>query len=119
MAKQKENYLAYVPVISSRNSWELREDGLVTVHMVHRGFYARIAQKFFGRPGVSHIKLDSMGSFIFCRIDGTRTVGDLAELVSEEFGEAAEPLYQRLVEYMQILRNNRFIYFAGKDRVPG
>ena len=118
MAKQKENYLAYVPVISPQNSWDVREDGIVTIHMVHLGFFPWIAQRFFGRPRVSHIKLDRMGSFIFQRIDGVKTVNELAQLVSEEFGEEAEPLYGRLVEYLQILRNNRFIYYVGKDKTP-
>ena len=119
MSKQKENYLDYIPVISPQNSWDMKENGIVTVHMVHRGFFPWIAQRFFGRPRVSHIKLDTMGSFIFRHIDGVRTVNELAELVDEAFGAEAEPLYRRLVEYMQILRNNQFIYFAGKDRVPG
>ena len=58
------------------------------------------------------------GSYIFQQIDGKRTVGDLALLMKERFGKDAEPLYDRLVKYMQILRNNGFIYFAGKDRMP-
>ena len=115
--KSAENYLDYIPVISDKNTWSV-EDGVVTVHMVHRGFYASIAQKFFHRPRVSHIKLDGHGSFVFQRIDGMRTVGDLALLVKEEFGDQAEPLYDRLVQYMQILRNNGFIYFRGKDKMP-
>lgn len=57
-----------------------------------------------------------MGSFIFQRIDGQRTVGQIAELVKAEFGQQAEPLYDRLVKYMQILRNNGFTRFAGKER---
>lgn len=115
MAKRQENYLEYIPVISEKNTWSV-QDGKVTVHMVHRGFYAWIAQKFFHRPRVSHIDLDRMGSFIFQRIDGKRTVGELALLVKAEFGREAEPLYDRLVQYMRILRNNGFIYYAGKDR---
>jgi hypothetical protein len=107
MAKKQKNYLDYIPVVKS--DWDDGENGLVTVHMVHRGFYAWVAQKFFHRPRVSHIDLDAMGSFIFRRIDGQRTVGDLAELVRAEFGEEAEPLYDRLVQYMKILRNNGFI----------
>ena len=113
--KTAENYLDFVPVISEQNTWSV-EDGVVTVHMVHRGFYAGIAQKVFHRPRVSHIKLDTHGSFIFQRIDGVRTVGDLAVLVKAEFGDQAEPLYDRLVQYMQILRNNGYIYFRGKDK---
>ena len=113
--KNQENYLDYVPVISPKNSWDVK-DGTVTIHMVHRGFYAWIAQKVFQRPRVSHIDLDAMGSFIFQRIDGKCTVGEIAELVKAEFGKDAEPLYDRLVKYMQILRNNGFICYAGKDR---
>jgi len=35
--------------------------------------------------------------------------------VKAEFGDRAEPLYDRLVKYLQILRNNDFIRFKGKD----
>ena len=118
MAKNlKENYLDYVPAISEKNTWS-QEAGKVTIHMVHRGFYAAIAQKFFHRPRVSHIDLDEHGSFIFPLIDGQRSVGDIAQRVKEKFGKDAEPLYERLVKYMQILRNNGFIYFVGKDKMP-
>ena len=116
MSKKQENYLDYIPVISEKNTWDVKEDGMVTIHMIHRSFYAWIAQRFFHRPRVSHIDLDAMGSFIFQRIDGQRTVGDIALLVKAEFGQKAEPLYDRLVKYMQILRNNGFIRYAGKDR---
>ena len=118
MAGEK-NYLRYIPAVSPLNTWDAGENGLVTVHMVHRGFWAWIARRFFGCPEVSHITLDAIGSFIFRCMDGTRTVGDLAELVRETFGAEAEPLYSRLVEYLQILRNNKFIYYAGEDRIPG
>ena len=114
MAKKGNNYLHYIPAISGKNTWDAAEDGLVTIHMVHRGFYAWVAQRFFHRPRVSHIALDAMGSFLFRHIDGQRTVGQLAELVREEFGQDAEPLYDRLVQYMRILQNNGFIYYAGK-----
>ena len=115
--KPQENYLDYIPVISAKNTWS-EENGVVTIHMVHRGVYAAIAQKVFHRPRVSHIALDAHGSFIFPKIDGTRTIGELALLVKAEFGADAEPLYERLVKYMQILRNNGFIYFKGKDKMP-
>jgi len=118
MAGKKENFLDYTPAISPRNGWDVKGNGLVTIHMEHRGFFPWIAQTFFGRPRVSHIDLDRVGSFIFQRIDGVKTVHELAQLVSEEFGEEAEPLYSRLVEYLQILRNNRFIYYAGRDKNP-
>ena len=44
-------------------------------------------------------------------------MGQLADDMRDHFGDEAEPLYDRLVQYMQTLRNNRFILFLGKDRV--
>lgn len=113
---KKQNYLDFVPVPNPQNTWS-EEGGLVTIHMVHRGFYDRLAQKVFHTPPVSHIQLDEYGSFLWQRIDGERSVGQLAQELREEYGEKAEPLYDRLVQYMQILRNNRFVLFRGKDKV--
>lgn len=118
MAKKKsENYLDFIPHVDPRNTWDAK-DGKVTIHMVHRGFYAAIAQKVFHRPRVSHIDLDEYGSFLWQRIDGKKTVGQLALEMKAEFGDKAEPVYDRLVKYMQILRNNKFILLGGKDRIP-
>lgn len=115
--KQKDNYLEYIPVYNPHNTWDEKNE-IVTIHMVHRGFYDKIAQKFFHTPRVSHIDLDAYGSFLWKQIDGEKTVGDLADIMKAQFGKDAEPLYDRLVKYMQILRNNRFILFRGKDRIP-
>ena len=117
MAKKKENYLDFIPVVNGQNTWDRGEDGVVTIHMVNRGFYNALAQKLFHTPRVSHIKLDEYGSFLWMRIDGVKTVGQLALELKEAYGEKAEPLYDRLVKYMQILRNNRFILFVGRDQV--
>lgn len=117
MAKKKENYLDFIPVVNGQNTWDRGEDGVVTIHMVNRGFYNTLAQKLFHTPRVSHIKLDEYGSFLWMRIDGVKTVGQLALELKEAYGEKAEPLYDRLVKYMQILRNNRFILFVGRDQV--
>ena len=117
MAKKKsENYLDYIPVYDPKNTWD-EADGKVTIHMIHRGVYDRIAQRFFHKPRVSHIDLDEHGSFLWLRIDGEKTIGALALEMKAQFGQKAEPLYDRLVHYMQILRNNGFILLKGKDRV--
>lgn len=116
--KQRENYLDFVPAVNPQNTWSEDADGIVTVHMVNRGFYNKLAQTFFHTPRISHIQLDTYGSFLWKQIDGQKTVGQLAEAMKARFGAEAEPLYDRLVQYMQILRNNRFILFAGKDKVP-
>lgn len=111
--KQSENYLDFVPTHNPAHAWDA-EDGLVTVHMTHKGFYHKIAQVVFRRPRVSHIALERYGSFLWLRIDGARTVGQLAECMKEQFGADAEPLYPRVVKYVHILYNNRLILFVKK-----
>ncbi len=116
MSKKNENYLDYIPQIPSGLHTEKDDEGIVTIDMVHKGFYAFIAQKIFKKPRVSHIKLDKMGSFIIKRIDGVNTVGDIAQQLKEHFGEQAEPLYERLIKYMRILQNNKFIEYKKEEK---
>lgn len=117
MARKKpDNFLDYVPVRISKHEWTADGNGRVTVHMLHDGFYDRIAQRCFHRPRVSRIDLDEQGSFVWQLIDGRRSVGQIAVLVGERFGEAADPLYERLTQYMKILYNNGFIGYRREGR---
>ena len=59
------------------------------------------------------IHLDQNGTFIWPLIDGKNTVTEIAALVKEEFGEAAEPLYPRIIKYFQIVESYHFIKFAN------
>lgn len=111
--EKRKNYLDFVPVLNAQNSWD-EKDGIVTVHMVHKGIHHVIAQKLFRSPRVSHIALDTFGSFVWKKIDGVRTVGDIADEMKAHFGDQAEPVYNRLVHYMKILQNNRFVQFQKK-----
>ena len=106
---KENNFLDYVFKIPEDLSWVCSDEGEVTVDMENKGFSNRVAQKFFHRPKVSHIKLEGMGSFIFRCIDGKSTVYDIGKLVKEKFGEEAEPLYERLSVYMKQLEQVGFI----------
>ena len=55
-----------------------------------------------------------MGSFIWQEMDGHKTVYEIGMAVTVRFGKKAEPLYERLSEYIQILRKNRFIVYENK-----
>ena len=108
--KNKKNYLDYIPKVSNRNTWEENE-GIVTINMIPRGFYHKLAQFIFKTPKVSHIDLDEFGSFVWKCIDGVKSIYDISVLVKEKFGENAEPLYERLIKFFVILKNNRFIEY--------
>lgn len=92
-----------------RISWSVDEKGIVTLDIENVGFFNRLAQKFFKKPPVSHIHLDEMGSFVWPLMDGEKDIAALGVLVKEHFGDAAEPLYERLAKYFQILDSYSFV----------
>lgn len=52
------------------------------------------------------------GGFIWPLIDGEKSIYDIAQLVKEQFGEKADPLYPRVVKYFQILESYDFVKTA-------
>ncbi len=110
MKKKPENYLDKKPIRREDISWT-EKDGSVTLEIENKGVFNRIAQKLFKKPKVSYIHLDEMGSFIWPVIDGEKTIFELGKEVEERFGDDANPLYERLVKYFQILESYNFIKF--------
>ena len=109
--KKKENYLDYVPVYNPDYTFSIDEQGNVTIFVENKGLFNRIAQLVLKKPKISQIHLDEMGNFIWPLMDGKNTVYDIAEQVKAHFGEKAEPLYSRLVQYMRNLESYGFIRF--------
>lgn len=113
---KKKNFMDLVPICNPAYTWDADKKGIVTVHVVNKGFYNRIAQKLFHRPKVSHIALDRYGSFVWMQMDGKRTVYEISALVSERFEKDAEPLIERLVKFFQILYQNKFIGYVKEKK---
>ncbi len=113
MAKQKkvsiENYLEYIPVKSETINWSSDENGNVTLELENKGLFNKIAQKIFRRPKVTYIHLEEMGSFIWPCINGENNLIVIGEEVKEHFGEKAEPLYERLAKYINMLEKYGFV----------
>ena len=112
MKKQKNNpqpnYLEKVPVRNPLIQWKTDEKGLVTLEIENTGVMKRITQKLLKKPKITYIHLDENGSFVWPLIDGKRSIMEIAALVDEHFGEAAHPLYERLVRFFQVLESYHF-----------
>lgn len=106
---KSENYLERRPMRPESIPWSEDEQGMVTLDIENTGFFNRMAQKLFGKPRVSHIHLDEMGSYVWPLMDGERDILALGVMVKEHFGEKAEPLYERLAKFFQILDSYSFI----------
>lgn len=114
--KVSANYLDYVPLHSEKHTWEADDKNQIVIHIENKGPFNRVAQLLFKKPKITKVHLDKMGNFIWSLIDGKRTVNDIANEVHEEFGEKAEPLYNRLVTYMQTLESYEFITMIKPDK---
>ena len=106
-----QNYLEKIPMHPENLKWSVDADGKVTLEIENTGIFNKIAQKLFKKPRVSYIHLDENGSFAWQIIDGDRTIIDIGQLVEQEFGEKAHPLYERLAKFFQILESYGFIKY--------
>ena len=106
--KQQPNYLEMIPVRNPEITWTTDDNGIVTLEIENKGVANRIAQKLLKKPKITYIHLDENGSFVWPLIDGEKTVVDIAKLVDAHFGEKANPLYERLVKFFQILESYHF-----------
>ena len=111
--KISKNYLDYIPVKNPEVEYETAENGRVTVFIEWKGFYHRIAQRFFHRPRVSDIKLDTYGSFVWLIIDDASDVHQLSKKLDEQF-PGMEKSLSRLIKFLEILHDNRLIYWKGE-----
>lgn len=106
-----ENYLEKKPKRASGLLWSEDEEGIVTLEIENKGIMNRIAQRLLKKPKMSYIHLDKLGSFIWKTIDGEKSIFKLGPEFKEKFGADAEPLYERLAKYFQILKSYNFITF--------
>lgn len=111
MKKKQENYLEKQPKRNEALQWSATENGEVTLAIENCGLFNRIAQKLFRKPKVSYVHLDAFGSFLWSMMDGEKNLIALGEMLKERFGNEAEPLYERLAQFMQILDSYGFVHW--------
>ncbi len=112
--KSKKNLLDFVPVKneSEKFSFVKNEKELITIVMKRNNPMDKFVRKFIKKtPETFKVDLDEFGTFVLESIDGNKDIFTIGKEVKEKFGEDAEPLYERLGAFMNLLKNNNFIYF--------
>ena len=107
----EENFLLRIPLRKEGLNWSKDEEGNVTLEIENKGFFNRLCQKLLKKPKITYIHLDETGSFIWPLFSPGKDIVALGKDVSEKFGDAAEPLYERLAEYIKRLESYGFITF--------
>lgn len=90
--------------------WEENEDG--TVILLTPKFENKLLVKYLLPRMKSKnikIKLDDVGSWVWRHIDGERTILQIGELMEHELAERAQPVYERLGLFMNMLLRRKFI----------
>ena len=105
--KKEENYIDKIPSVNKKIT--VNEEGIVTLEVENKGIMNRIMQKLLFKPEISYIHLDEFGSFAVLQADGVRSIFEIGKLVKEQFGEKAEPLYERLSKFFQIMDSYGFV----------
>ncbi|MBA5851641.1 PqqD family protein [Clostridium sp. cel8] len=109
--KKAKNYLDYIPIINKEHKWNIDENGIVTITIINKGFFNRIAQIFFKAPKKSEIKLDEYGSMVWKCIDDKKNIGEIANEVRKNFDDNDSIFYERLIKFFYILKQNKFIKY--------
>lgn len=104
----KENYLDKKPMLNSNIGYKIK-DGIVILEIENKGITNRIFQKLFNKPKISYIHLDELGSFSIMVADGKKSIFEIGKEVYEKFGDKADPLYERLSKFFQIMDSYSFI----------
>ena len=87
------------------------ESKTYTILMVHTGLNHKLAQKIWHKPKITRVRLEGMGNTVWEAINGENTIEDIGEILKEIYGEKAEPLYERLGQYLRNLEKNKFIKY--------
>lgn len=97
MSTKAANKLDVIFRVSNKLSYEVNEEGIVTVlikqdHMIQR-IFRKLRLKI---PEYQRIAMDEFGSYTFLQIDGHKTVREIGEALEARFGDKVQPLYERL-----------------------
>lgn len=87
------------------------ESKTYTILMAHTGLNHKLAQKIWHNPKITRVRLEGMGNTVWEAINGQNSIEDIGEILKEIYGEKAEPLYERLGQYLRNLERNKFIKY--------
>ena len=81
--------------------YEIDENGIVTLlerqdHIIQR-IFRKLKVKI---PLYKRITFDEYSSEVFNQIDGNKTVKEIGEKLKEKYGDNVEPLYERLLVFL-------------------
>lgn len=112
MSKKKYVSKNYMECVFNRNeeiTWSENDSFCIVLDIENKGFFNRIAQRFFKRPKISHITLDKYGSCVWKLLDGKNTVFDIVNSMKSNFPDEQDKMLNRVVTFLYTLQVNKYI----------
>lgn len=99
--KDNEEILNLKFRICDNLNYKIDDNGIVTVlekqdHKIQK-FFRKLKFKI---PLYKEITLDEISSEVFTQIDGIKTVKEIGECLEVKFGDKVNPLYERLLVFL-------------------
>lgn len=112
--KIEKNYMDIQFIPEKKIFWKI-EENIVNLDVENKGFFNRIAQKFFGQPKISHISLDKYGSTLWQLLDGENTVFQIVKKMEEAFPTEKDKMLNRVIAFLHTLQTNKYIFDKAKE----
>lgn len=109
------NFLELTP----RRKVEFEEIENKQIRLLVPRFKGAFAQKYLIPKRQSkfiHANLDEYGSECFRLIDSQKSVLEIADLMKEKFGDAIEPVYERVAKYLGHMHRSGMIHFLELEK---
>lgn len=93
--------------ISDNLQFTISNDGIVTISEKQDHWIQNLFRKLKIKiPNYKNIELDEYGSYVFSQIDGNKTVKEIGQYLEKKFGENVNPLYERLLMFLNHIEVN-------------
>lgn len=103
-----KNLLERVPKRNEKISWK-ELDGKVTLIIFRNSLFEKVMHKIFKKAKVVKLDLEDIGSYVWTLCDGSNNIYEISEKVEKKYGEKAKPTIERLIQYLNMLKNNGYI----------
>ena len=98
--------------------WETTEEGkvVVLVPKFKNPFLVKLVLPYLAKP-FFRIKLDDIGSLIWKQCDGATSLSTIAESLKEKFGDAVEPVDDRINKFLNHLERGDLLVVERETSV--
>ena len=92
------------------HAWQVADTGRIVVLVPRFGddWFGRWLMSKMARPEF-RLKLDDIGSFVWQKCTGESNIAEIAQALSEQFGERVDPVYERLGLFFRSLEKTKAI----------